>query len=278
MPSGSCLCGAHRFAIEGPLQFNHFCHCGYCRKQFGSLHSALIGVPVEQLTWERGDVVAYTAPGGFARESCATCGSPMPEEIEGMPRFLAAGCFPELEASFEFHIFVASKAAWEPIADDLPQFDAYPPGVESETFPTLPAEGPADATRGSCLCGAVRYAVDGPGITARHCHCTRCRQARGAGNASNWIVALDDFRLLSGADSIRRYKVPEAKYFTQSFCGGCGATVPTIDEGRGIAIVPFGGLDDEPPKTPVEHIWTADKASWNPFQDDLPRREGPPEG
>ena len=276
MPTGRCLCGAHRFELTGPLEMNHHCHCGYCRKHHGSVHVSLVGIAPERLTWQRGETIAYASSAGFARESCATCGSPLPQEIPGLPRFVPAGLLDDLETDFAFHIFVAHKAEWEPIEDDLPKFDAFPPGVESAVLPTRAAVDSPEGTRGSCLCGEVRYVVDGPGITARHCHCTRCRRARGAAHASNWVVALDDFRFTNGESSVRRYEVPEAKFFTQSFCGGCGGAVPTVDAARGFVVIPLGALDDPAPTTPVEHIWTADRASWVGFHDALPRREGPP--
>ena len=30
---------------------------------------------------------------------------------------------------------------------------------------------------GSCLCGAVRYEIDGLDMPVGHCHCTTCRKA-----------------------------------------------------------------------------------------------------
>ena len=42
---------------------------------------------------------------------------------------------------------------------------------------------------GSCLCGSVRYTVQGEPQRAFHCHCSRCRKATGTGHASNLFVA-----------------------------------------------------------------------------------------
>jgi hypothetical protein len=278
MISGQCLCGAHRFELEGEFQLNHHCHCGYCRKHFGSAYASLVGVPAEHLRWKRGAVVSFRSSAGSVRESCATCGTPLPQQIEGLPIFVPAGCLEPIDTRFEFHIFVASKASWDEINDDLPAFDSFPPGVDSPELETRAPLDPPGGVRGSCLCGEVRYVIDGPGITARHCHCTRCRKGRGAAHASNLVVAHNELRFTSGEGAIRRYKVPEAKYFTQCFCGECGGTVPTVDESRKITVVPLGGLDDPPPIVPKEHIWTADMPSWSVIQDNLPQREGPPEG
>jgi hypothetical protein len=276
MVSGQCLCGAHRFELEGPFELNHHCHCGFCRKHHGSAFVSLVGVAAERLRWTRGDVIAYASSAGVVRESCATCGSGLPQQIEGLPIFVPAGCLDGLDTTFDFHIFAGSKAPWYEISDGLPTFDAYPPGVDSPIQETRPPQVEADGVRGSCLCGDVHYVIDGPASAARHCHCGRCRRGRAAAHASNLVVASGALRFTGGEDRFRRYKVPEARYFTQCFCARCGGKVPTVDLDRGIAIVPLGGLDDPPPIEPAEHIWTADVPAWSGIHDALPQRPGPP--
>ena len=36
MPEGSCLCGAVRWRIAGPLMAPRYCHCSHCRKFSGA--------------------------------------------------------------------------------------------------------------------------------------------------------------------------------------------------------------------------------------------------
>ena len=271
MIHGRCLCGAHRFRLEPPLELAHHCHCGYCRKHHGMGYASLVGVPAERLEWTRGETIRYRSSPDFVRESCAICGTPLPQRIKGLPMFVPAGCLDDFEARFEFHIFAAHKAEWDPIRDGLPAFDEFPPGVAASAQPTKPALDPPGATRGSCLCGDVRFVVEGEGIAARHCHCGRCRKGRGAAHASSWMVGLDAFGFTAGADKVRDYHVPDAQFFTQSFCGRCGAKMPRVDSDREIAIVPLGALDDAPAREPSEHIFVADKPAWSTFQDDLPR-------
>jgi len=207
---------------------------------------------------------------------CATCGTALTQSLEGLPIFAPAGCLGGFDQAIEFHVFAASKAPWDEIRDGLPAFDGFPPGVESQAAETLPILDPPGGVRGSCLCGDVRYRIDGPAIAARHCHCNRCRKGRAAAHASNLVVPWDGIRFTAGEDSIRRYKLPEAKHFTQCFCGRCGGKLPMLDPDRKIAVVPLGGLDDPPPVVPQEHIWTADVPSWSGIYDELPRHEGPP--
>ena len=41
--------------------------------------------------------------------------------------FVPAGCLDDFDEPIQFHIFAASKADWDDIADGLPAFDEYPP-------------------------------------------------------------------------------------------------------------------------------------------------------
>ena len=53
-----------------------------------------------------------------------------------------------------------------------------------------------------------------------------------------------------GAEHLREYAVPDAKFFTQTFCDTCGSKMPRLDPGRDIAVIPLGCLDDDP-----EIVW-----------------------
>lgn len=278
MIHGQCLCGAHRFELDGPLEMNHHCHCGFCRKHHGSAFVSLVGIAPEHLRHTRGDVISYASSSGFTRDSCAVCGTGLPQHIEGLPVFVPAGCLDDLDTEMQFHIFVGSKAPWYEIGDAVPQFEAYPPGVDTQPLATRENADAPGGARGSCLCGNVRYRIDGPALVARHCHCRRCRRGRGAAHASNLVVPLASFSYTAGEENVRSYKVPDAKFFTQCFCGRCGSTTPTLDTGRQIAVVPLGGLDDAPPLTPSEHIWTADVPAWSGIHDALPQYSGKPPG
>jgi len=46
--------------------------------------------------------------------------------------------------------------------------------------------------------------------------------------------------------------------------------MPRLDPDRGIAVIPFGGLDDDPEVKPVRHIYVDDMAKWYEITADLP--------
>lgn len=75
MKTGSCLCGAVKFQVVGPLRPVIACHCLQCRKQTGTYMSATAAkdqymsfIEVRGLRWYRS---SETARRGF----CGECGS-----------------------------------------------------------------------------------------------------------------------------------------------------------------------------------------------------------
>jgi hypothetical protein len=127
---------------------------------------------------------------------------------------------------------------------------------------------------GSCLCGQVAFEFEGTPIRVNHCHCKRCRKARGTANATNMVAPIDTLKFLRGEELLITYKVPDAKTFTHVFCKVCGSSMPRLDESRSIAIVPMGSFDDDPGIRPQRHIFVESMASWDEISDSLPQFPG----
>ena len=47
---------------------------------------------------------------------------------------------------------------------------------------------------GSCLCGDIAFAIDGPIETMAHCHCSMCRKFHGSAFATFATTAPEHFR------------------------------------------------------------------------------------
>jgi hypothetical protein len=62
------------------------------------------------------------------------------------------------------------------------------------------------ALRGSCLCGGVRFEIDGPLMRSSHCHCRQCQKAHGAPFRTRARVATTDLRFLTGAELVSFYE------------------------------------------------------------------------
>lgn len=279
MTKSRCLCGAVRWTAAGPFQFMSHCHCSRCRKAHGTPFATYVAAPVDGLSLTGAEHVArYESSPKFFRPFCTRCGSVTPGDAWRGLVFLPAGCLEDDPAERpSAHIFVGSKAPWYEIPDALPQFEAYPPGTDVAAQPDRPPpDPPGPSPRGSCLCGGVAFVVDATPFLARYCHCSRCRQARGAACAANMLTRVEDVRFTRGADLVASYKLPEAKFFTQAFCRSCGSPAPRLDHGRQRAVVPMGALDDDPGIRPSEHIWTGSKAPWFEIADGLAQHPGAP--
>jgi hypothetical protein len=282
METASCLCGGVAWEAEGPFDFASHCHCSRCRKTHGAAYATYVSARAATFRLRRGaDLIArYESSPGNHRSFCERCGSVAPGAPAGESIFLPGGCFddPGLAIRPRMHLFVASKAPWFEIRDGVARFDAYPPEIDAPALPDLSPALPErpGAPRGSCLCGAVAFRLEGPSIRAHHCHCSRCRKAHAAAFATNLFTAAGALRFEKGAERVRSYKLPEALRFTQDFCDTCGSILPRADRARGLAIVPMGALDDDPGMRPQRHIFVASKAAWDEIADDLPRFDAYP--
>ena len=274
---GSCLCGGVAWEVEGAFEFMHHCHCGRCRKLHGALFATDLMSRASDTGLVRGqELIARfeSSPGSF-RKFCRRCGSVVTDTEAAWQdfTFMPAGALDDDPGIRPVgHIFVGSKASWFDITDDLPRFDDFPPGVDASVLADLaPSLAPTGAPRGSCLCGGVTFMVAGAPRAAYHCHCWRCRKARGTAFASNLLTGADGFHLVQGEDLLVSYKVPEARFFATVFCARCGSKMPRISPERGVTIVPLGSLDDDPGIRPQRHIYVGSKAPWDDITDDLPQ-------
>lgn len=128
--------------------------------------------------------------------------------------------------------------------------------------------------QGSCLCGAVRYAVRLPFDMFLYCHCSRCRKTTGTPHASNAIVAPDALRWLAGQQNVQRYDLPTARSFSSAFCKTCGAPMPRLSRSGKRVIVPAGSLDSDPDEKPACHAHWASRAGWYSDEPALPKFDG----
>jgi hypothetical protein len=116
---GSCTCGAIRFELRGPLVGINECHCSKCRKETGTNSSTFIPVHAAQLRWISGE-------GTLTRyQRCPTCGSLGPHHNPKRALYnVPAGLLDDdTGVRVAHHIFVGSRACWDVIGDDAPQYD-----------------------------------------------------------------------------------------------------------------------------------------------------------
>jgi hypothetical protein len=132
MLEGSCLCGAIAYRIDGELGPIVCCHCSMCRKAQGSAFATNAPVPAAAFRVTRGEEAlrAYRSSPDKTRSFCSICGSPIFSRRDGSPlvRVRLGTLDSPIAARPAAHIFVASKAGWWEIADDLPQYSELEPG------------------------------------------------------------------------------------------------------------------------------------------------------
>ena len=265
MNNGSCLCGSVTWAFTGDVEATYHCHCKMCRKAHGAAFATYYYVDGTNFTWtgSRETITNYSSSDSLVRTFCGSCGSVVPNtEDDGKLAFIPAGCHDQ-GPSPECHIFVAYKAPWLEITDDLPQHDTCPPEAGVSEVADKPLSAPTEGVvRGSCLCGTIAFEVVEPFKKIYNCHCQRCRRARAAAFTTNGFTSDQGVKYVRGEQHLASYKVPSAKYFTQVFCDICGSGMPRIDNNRHLAVVPLGSLDDDPGQIAKDHIYTASKAEW----------------
>ena len=124
---------------------------------------------------------------------------------------------------------------------------------------------------GGCLCGAVRFEVTEPLVSAGYCHCTRCQRRTGTAASAQARIAPGSLRILSGDELIRAYEPPNG--FAKHFCSACGSAL--WSRGRDdpeIVSVRLGAFDGDPGIRPSARSFVAYAAPWEPIPDDgLPR-------
>lgn len=280
MFTGRCLCGEVSWELLAQPHSLYNCHCRICQKAHGAAFGTYAFVKSDDFRWtsDTKTVVQYSFSDEVTRSSCSNCGSVVPWASKHADNTVApAGCHDQLRTP-DYNIFVPDKAPWNTIGNNLPACDAYPEESGRPSVEGLPVPGkPEGNVRGSCLCGDITYEVTEPFKLARHCHCQRCRQGRSAAHATNGFVSFDGLQYLTGEEKLKNYKVPDARFFTQTFCETCSSLMPRKDAGRGIAVIPMSSLDDDPGIRPQDHIFVEYKADWHHITDELPQhREGPP--
>ncbi len=124
---------------------------------------------------------------------------------------------------------------------------------------------------GGCGCGAVRFELTAPLVSAIYCHCTRCQRRTGTAASASGRAQPGSFRVVEGEDRLRAWK-PEGGA-EKWFCGDCGSALFSRVPGDVPMIgVRLGAFDGDPGIRPSAHQFVAYAAPWEPLPDDgLPR-------
>jgi hypothetical protein len=124
---------------------------------------------------------------------------------------------------------------------------------------------------GGCGCGAVRFEVTAPLVSAQYCHCTRCQRRTGTGASASAQVEPGSFQIIQGEERTRAWR-PEGG-MEKWFCGDCGSALFSRDPEDAARVgVRLGAFDEDPGIRPAARQFVAYAAPWEPIPDDgLPR-------
>jgi hypothetical protein len=125
--TGGCFCGAVRYAVAAPLKRARSCHCSRCRKAFSGAGSAYAEIEAGSLMWISGEqnLVSYEATAGWGLCFCSICGSTLCGTHNGEVHGVTLGCIDgDPGVQIEMHLFVGSRAPWDHIGGEAPQFNA----------------------------------------------------------------------------------------------------------------------------------------------------------
>lgn len=132
---GSCLCGAIRYTVTGPMRPVIACHCSQCRKTSGH-YVAATSAPKAHVTIEGAEnLTRYESSAGVTREFCSICGSQLFwNDSRGADLAIFAGTLDDAEwLRLAGHIYCADKGAYYDIDDGLPQAAGDDEGLATKT-------------------------------------------------------------------------------------------------------------------------------------------------
>jgi hypothetical protein len=119
------LCRAARYEVEDAFGYALNCHCSNCRRTTGSAFKPFAGIARDKFNVIKGENALMIHGDEASHDAhCGKCGSLLYSVVrDGAFVHVAMGTLvddPSIRPTA--HIFVASKAPWFAITDDLPQY------------------------------------------------------------------------------------------------------------------------------------------------------------
>lgn len=101
---------------------------------------------------------------------------------------------------------------------------------------------------GSCLCGAVTYALDSPPLQTVLCHCLDCSKTSGSAFQYQAVFYKSSLRITSGEDDAlkvyRNTKTDSGNVSDRHFCGSCGSQLYVTNQSVPVLVIIMAGTID----------------------------------
>ncbi|XHS78902.1 GFA family protein [Burkholderiaceae bacterium UC74_6] len=117
---------------------------------------------------------------------------------------------------------------------------------------------------GGCDCGQVRYRLSSRPLFVHCCHCRWCQRESGSAFAINAMIEAERLQLLGGAPELIDTPSESGKGQLIARCPHCRIALWSHYSGNGrhVAFVRVGTLDDPDALPPDIHIFTRSKQAW----------------
>lgn len=111
---------------------------------------------------------------------------------------------------------------------------------------------------GGCLCGSIRYEVEGEPFRMVNCHCDDCRKATGSAYATNLFFQEDQITLLQGAPKRFEHAADSGNMMFKEFCATCGSQVFGGGTLRaGVKSIKIGSIDEANFVKPTANLYVS---------------------
>lgn len=117
---------------------------------------------------------------------------------------------------------------------------------------------------GGCVCGSVRYRLEGAPMVTHCCHCSWCQRETGSAFVINAVIERDRVTVLAGEPELVMTPSESGRGQEIARCPSCRVAVWSHypNAGRKAAFVRVGTLDAPAEVAPDVHIFTRSKLPW----------------
>ena len=123
---------------------------------------------------------------------------------------------------------------------------------------------------GSCLCGEIRYEINGEPMRAANCHCDDCRKATGASYATNFFFKENDIVVTQGSPKEFSHKSDKGNTMIKQFCGNCGSQLFGKNSNRPNMVSLRAGVQDQTDLIkPTVNVYLSSRIASTPVDPDL---------
>lgn len=122
---------------------------------------------------------------------------------------------------------------------------------------------------GSCVCGSIRFKVNGNIGAPVACHCTQCRKQSGHYFASANVQKAD--LEVSGEDQLAWFQ--SSAKIRRGFCSKCGSWLFWDPPARDWTSIAMGAFDGSTSTHLERHIFVAEQGDYYDIADGLPQND-----